>query len=86
MNLNYDVCLNSESVEMSYIVTCLLKAGMVEQDDAAIARQQHGKHIFAAMNHHAAVEELLEAVELDLDSVWYRIFLSVTISQFLTFS
>jgi hypothetical protein len=31
---------------------------MVEQEEAATARQHHGKYIFAAMNQHATVEEL----------------------------
>jgi hypothetical protein len=33
----------------------------VEQEELAIARQQHGKHVSAAMNKHATTEKLLEA-------------------------
>jgi hypothetical protein len=32
--------------------------------DAAIARQRRGKHVFAATNKHAAIEELLETTFL----------------------
>lgn len=32
------------------IVMRWLEVGIVEQDEAAIARQQHGKHISTAMN------------------------------------
>jgi hypothetical protein len=45
-------------MEFFYIVTWWLKAGIVEQEEAAFARQQWGKH--------AATEELLEVVF----SVW----------------
>jgi hypothetical protein len=42
-------------------MTWQLKAGIVEEE-AAIARQRHGKHISTAMNKHETIEELLEAV------------------------
>jgi hypothetical protein len=38
----------------------------VEPEETAIAGQHHGKHMSAAMDTHATVEELLEAVF----SVW----------------
>jgi hypothetical protein len=44
------------------IVAIRLKTGIVEQIDAAIAMQRCGKHISAAVNEYATVEELLEAV------------------------
>jgi 3-hydroxyacyl-CoA dehydrogenase len=34
----------------------------VEQAEAVIARQQHGKQVSAAANQHTTTEELLEAV------------------------
>jgi hypothetical protein len=34
----------------------------VEHDETAIVRQWHGKCVSIAMNSHAAIEELLEAV------------------------
>jgi hypothetical protein len=34
----------------------------VVQGEAAVSRQQHGKHISAAMNKHAKIEELMEVV------------------------
>jgi hypothetical protein len=35
---------------------------MVEEEEAAIARQQDSKHVSAAMNQDATTEELLEVV------------------------
>jgi hypothetical protein len=37
-----------------------MKARIVEQEEAAFVRQWHGKHVSAATNKHAAIEELLE--------------------------
>jgi hypothetical protein len=34
----------------------------VEQEEAAVARHWRGKHVSAATNQHATIEELLEAV------------------------
>jgi hypothetical protein len=42
-------------------MTWQLKAGIVEEE-VAIATQQRGKHVSAATNKHATIEELLEAV------------------------
>jgi hypothetical protein len=47
-------------------VTSRLKAGIVEQEEADIARQRLGKHISAANNQQAKIQELLEA----MFSVW----------------
>jgi hypothetical protein len=41
-------------------VTWRLKAGIVEPEEA-VARQRLGKHISAATNTHATIEELLAA-------------------------
>jgi hypothetical protein len=43
-------------------VTRRLKPGIVEQEEEAIARQWRCKHVSAATNQHATVEELLEAL------------------------
>jgi ribosome-interacting GTPase 1 len=43
-------------------MTRWLKVGIVEQDETAIVRQWHGRCVSIAMNSHAAIEELLEAV------------------------
>jgi hypothetical protein len=43
-----------------------MKAGILEQEEAAIARQRQGKHVSAAMNQHTTIEELLKVVF----SVW----------------
>jgi hypothetical protein len=43
-------------------MTRWLKVRIVEQDKTAIVRQWHGKCVSIAMNSHAAIEELLEAV------------------------
>jgi hypothetical protein len=40
-------------------VTRQLKAGILEQEEEAIARQRGGKHISTATNQYATVEELL---------------------------
>jgi hypothetical protein len=40
-------------------VTWQLKAGTVEQEEAAVDRQLRSKHASAATNKHAAKEELL---------------------------
>jgi hypothetical protein len=40
------------------------KAGIVECVVEAISRQRHGKHMFAATDTHATIEELLGAVFL----------------------
>jgi hypothetical protein len=51
----------------------------VEQEEAAIAMQQHSEHVSAAMNQHTTTEELLEAVF----SVWSMLRLIVRMnSQF----
>jgi hypothetical protein len=34
----------------------------MEQAEVAIAKQWHGKHVSTAVNQHATIEELLEAV------------------------
>jgi hypothetical protein len=47
-------------------VTCHLKGGIVEPEETAVARQRLDKHLAAAVDMHAAIEELLEAVF----SVW----------------
>jgi hypothetical protein len=39
-----------------------MKAGILEKEDAAIARQQGIKHVSAATNQHETTEELLGAV------------------------
>jgi hypothetical protein len=43
-------------------VTGRLKAGIVEKEEMAIARQRRGKQFCAGTNKHATVEELVEAV------------------------
>jgi hypothetical protein len=43
-------------------VTCRLKAGIVEQEEAAVARQRRGKHVSVATNKLAIIWELLEEV------------------------
>jgi hypothetical protein len=40
---------------------------MVEQEEAVIARERRGKHVFAATNKHATIEEQLEVVF----SMWF---------------
>jgi hypothetical protein len=48
-----------------YIMTWLLKARIVERIDAAVARQWCSKkHVSAAVNQHATIEELLVVVFL----------------------
>lgn len=37
---------------MFNVVIYLLKAGIMEPEDTAVARQRHGKLLFAAMNTH----------------------------------
>jgi hypothetical protein len=39
-----------------------LKARIVELEEAAVARKRHGKHVPAAKNTHATIEELMGAV------------------------
>jgi ribosome-interacting GTPase 1 len=39
-----------------------MKAVIVQQEEAATVRQHHDKYVSTAMNQHATVEELLEAV------------------------
>jgi hypothetical protein len=43
-------------------VTLCLKAGIVEPEETAVTRRRLGKHIPAATNTHAVIEELLDAV------------------------
>jgi hypothetical protein len=38
------------------------KAGIVEPEQTAVARQRFGKHVPAATNTHAAIQELLDSV------------------------
>jgi hypothetical protein len=44
------------------IVTPWLKVGIVEKEEAAIARQRSVKQVSAATNQHLPIEEVLEAV------------------------
>jgi hypothetical protein len=44
------------------IATRRVKAVIVPQEEAAIIRQRRGKHVSAAANQNATIEELLEAV------------------------
>jgi hypothetical protein len=39
-----------------------MKARIVEQKDAVIAKPQHSKHVSLAMNKHATIGELLEVM------------------------
>jgi hypothetical protein len=41
--------------------TWRLKARIMEQEEMAAARQQHGKHVSVATNRHATIKKLLEA-------------------------
>jgi hypothetical protein len=41
-----------------YIATWQLKAGIVEQEETAIGKQQCGKHISATVNQPATIREL----------------------------
>jgi hypothetical protein len=43
-------------------VTSRLKAEIVEQEEASVTGQRGGKHVSAATNQRATIEELLEAV------------------------
>jgi hypothetical protein len=43
-------------------VTRQLKAGIVEQEEVAIAMQWHMKHISTVTSQHATTDELLEEV------------------------
>jgi hypothetical protein len=56
-----DVLIEQQAMKSLHIVTWRLKAGIVKQE-AAIASQQHIKHVPAAVNQHATIEELLEVV------------------------
>jgi hypothetical protein len=49
---------------------------MVEPEELAIARQQLGKHISAAMNTHATIEEVLDSV-FSVGSMSYQIWYSM---------
>jgi hypothetical protein len=49
-----------------------LKAGIVEQEEAAVAMQQLGKHIPSATNTQATLDKLLDAV-LYMWSLSYQI-------------
>jgi hypothetical protein len=48
-----------------HIVTWRLKAGIMGQEEAAIARQRRRKHISGAPNQHSIIREMLEASELN---------------------
>jgi hypothetical protein len=39
-----------------------LKAGTVESEETAVAKQRLGKHVPAATNTHTTIEEVLDAV------------------------
>jgi hypothetical protein len=47
---------------MKMNVTWQLEAGVVGQEEAAIARQQYSKHISTAISKDAKLDKLLEAV------------------------
>jgi hypothetical protein len=52
------------------IVTCLLKAGIAEPYETAVARQWPSKHISAATESDATVEELLEKKHATIDELF----------------
>lgn len=43
-------------------------------EDTAIARQQQPKHVLAAMNQHAAIEEMLESEHTTREELWEMVF------------
>jgi hypothetical protein len=47
---------------MNIIITDLLRARIVESQEAAVARELHGKHVSAVTNTNATIETLREAV------------------------
>jgi hypothetical protein len=49
-------------VDATDIVKRCMEVKIAEQEQVAGARQWHGKHVSAAMNNHATIEELLEVV------------------------
>jgi hypothetical protein len=50
-----------------------LKAGIVEPEETVISRQRLGKYFVAAMNTHATVDELLDAM-IFMRSVTFQTF------------
>jgi hypothetical protein len=51
-----------EGVISLNLVTDLLRARIVESQEAAVAGELNGKHVSAVTNTHAAIEELRKAV------------------------
>jgi hypothetical protein len=61
MKAQWWICVGPQFV---HNVTWRLKAGIVAQKEAAIAKQRDGRHLSSAKNKHLTIEELLEAVFL----------------------
>jgi hypothetical protein len=59
-----NICINVSVVLLTVhnIVTCGLRARIVETEETAVTRQRLGKHALAAADTNVTVEELLEAV------------------------
>jgi hypothetical protein len=65
--MQYSISIEASELQFSIynsldVVTWQLKAGILEQIDATIARQRCCKHVSAATDMHATVEKLLDAM------------------------